>query len=238
MKRALRLVYGCDGETPAEVAPLLLAKDDRQSKITLQELCNQAMQSLVLLSSKELNSSSDQTESHVKFTTNKYVPMSFFRSLMQLLDAESISNLACTSKAFKTALHSQSSSYPRPSMPVYCIDTVQLSKKIQHLEETNAGFHGETRWASDKHLVEHNDSSHPLSCTNRTVLSSANCSVFVVGSGVMFIVIYFLSHNLFSTKNVLALGLLFLIVVYYLHKRFHGDSHITTRQIDNHYDSI
>mmetsp|Transcript_26189 Transcript_26189/g.49149 ORF Transcript_26189/g.49149 Transcript_26189/m.49149 type:complete len:240 (-) Transcript_26189:218-937(-) len=217
MKRALRLIYGSEGSaSPDEIAPLLLSKDYQQSKTTLSNLSNQSMQSLKLLSCNEFNT---VTEPFVKFSYNRYIPLTFVRSLLQLLDTEAISKLYCTSKSINLALASQSAPYPGSSMPVYCIDTIQLSEKIQQLDDSNDEnflLQKDARIASSpKPQPEFSNSPQNSRCGNN------NSSIWKDLVGVGFVMFTFLFIFLYFHISILlcVVGLVILIVLYFVCKR-------------------
>jgi hypothetical protein len=232
MKRALRLIHGCDNDTSAEVAHLLSTKekDKRLAKTSYSQLCDQAMQSLVLLSCKE---SSLELEASVKFSTNCYVPISFLCSLIQLLDAESIRDLRCTSKSFKIVITSLRATHPISNMPFYCIHTVKLSEKIQQFEDTKGILLAKDAF-SPASLLNARESSLLIDEESARGDSNSYSSNqiklfwFLIAAGTTLLFFFlFLQYLHIYELYVYIIGFVFTIIICYLYKRQHAENNIS-----------
>lgn len=241
MKRALRLIYGGPDSSASEneISPLLSANDGRQNKTTLYQLRNQALQSLTLLSRVE---SSSEASASVKFTTNRYIPISFLRSLMQMLDPISLGKLYCTSKSFKIAIKSQRANIPSYNMPIYCIDSVQLSEKIQQQQEDCNGelMNEGQRRHSTPHALGADDSSDNSSddLTHRILQYVGYLFVVVLlilGS------IFLLQHNFLHVRPFLyIMALLLAAGICYVWKRRQEERDVLCQPSPSHrgYDAV
>lgn len=245
MKRALRLVYGRDNSTAAEATHLLKAKDSKRQAVTAKasysQLCNQALQSLVLLACKETNG--PFLETSVKFSSNRFVPISFICSLVSVLDDNSTRNLCQTSKSLNIAIHScrEASHFSHSHMPLYCIDTAKVSENIQHLEETKG-----TLLANEvSSPMSHNENTHS-SFTNENHVSTSECDQiknfwFFVAMGSIFLLFGFCLqylHNLYI--SIFFTGFIIAIIIWYIYKRNHAAAAINISAPTTHdgYDSI
>lgn len=244
MKRALRLIYGSENidTSAAEVTHLLSTKDKRQSKTSYSQLCNQAMESLVLLACKE---SSVEVETSVKFSTNRFVPISFLSSLVQALDDDSIRNLCRTSKSFQIAITSQRGDKQITHMPFYCIDTVLVSENIQHLEKTNGillanDTDNDNDTSSSPALLHKNPQSSTIDDEQHSRNDRENYSFInqiknywffiAAGSIFLFFVLCFQYLHIYHL-SVYIIGFLITIIVCYIYNRQHTEHSIsdTTR---------
>ena len=225
MKRALRLIYGRDNvDTSAEGVHLLSTTERKpRSKTSYSQLCNQAMESLVLLACKE---SSVDLETSVKFSTNHFVPISFFCSLVQLLDADSVRNLCRTSKSFHIAITSQEMNKEMPHIPYYCIDTVKVSENIQHLEKAN-GILLASDASSSHGLLNKNTRSSLADDDHNSGTESEHYSFnqiqnfwFLIAAGSTFLFFILCLQYLHIYKlSVYIIGFLITVFVCYLHNR-------------------
>ena len=222
MKRALRLIYGCDNDKSAEVAYLLSTKDWAHPRAaSYTQLCHHASHSLELLSSR----SCSNAESLVKFSTHCFVPLSFFSVLLQLLDATSIRNLCYTSKSLKMGVLSLQMTYINCSIPFYCIDTEQLAKKIQHVE------YNDTDQNSTNYVNDTPSSFDDLSPRVSEPLSDANNISpniwfnVVIGSSFLFF-IFLLLYCRVHRLSYYFFGCAAVGVMYFIHRRNQPQSNI------------
>lgn len=209
MRRALRLIYGTDSDIPAEAVYLLPATGGQHST----QLCNQAMRSLLLLSSKDTGSGAD---SGVKFSASRYVPMTCFCSIIHLLDAESVRSLQFTSKSFLVAIASHRPSEWPTNMPLYSIGTSHLSNKIQHLSESSVLTRNTTPPPAP---APTNDDFQNVSCDDpgdNLFFHDWEKIWFLFAAAIIYLLfVLILTHNHIYYSPVYAVGLIGVLGVWY-----------------------